>query len=152
MGPLSAYSPNPASTVTSSQLLSGQSANVVLTQRRNMDLHRPVSSANNNAPLTVRRRAGERYEPYKHKVLFGSDCFTARLVNYCLQLSHRWMGSCCVGSVPCRTAVSCRRPRSRERDLFPPTLHPSMRKTTTPDLTIIITTTNTDTAALTTSI
>lgn len=62
------YSPNPASTVTSLQRLSGQSASAVLTQRRSMDLHRPVSSANSNAPLTVRRRAGERYEPHTHTV------------------------------------------------------------------------------------
>lgn len=75
------YSPNPASTVTSLQLLSGQSASVVLTQRRNMDLHRPVSSANSNAPLTVKRRAGERYEPCTHKVLFDNECVAASLVN-----------------------------------------------------------------------
>lgn len=56
------YSPNPASTVTSSQRLLGQSASAVLTQRKNMDPHRPVSSANSNAPLTARRKAGERYK------------------------------------------------------------------------------------------
>lgn len=55
------YSPNRASTVTSLQLLLEQNASVVLTQRRSMDLRRHASSANSNAPLTVRRRAGERY-------------------------------------------------------------------------------------------
>lgn len=59
---------NPASTVTLLQLSSGQSASVVLTQRRNMDLHRPANNANNNAPLTVRKREGERYEPKMHAV------------------------------------------------------------------------------------
>lgn len=61
------------------------------------------------------------------------------------------MGSCCAGSALCPTAVSCRRPRSRERASAPPTRHRWTRKTTTPDLTIITTITNTDTAALTTS-
>lgn len=56
-------SPNPASTVTSSQRSSGQSASAAPTQRRNTDLHRPVSSANSSAPSTVRRRAGGRYGP-----------------------------------------------------------------------------------------
>lgn len=94
------------------------------------------------------RRKVWTIHPYS---LVDSECVTASLVNYCLHLSCRWMGNCCVGSVPCPTAVSCRRPRSRERASAPPTLHPWTRKTTTPDLTIITTTTNTDIAALTTS-
>lgn len=61
------------------------------------------------------------------------------------------MENFCAGSVRFPTAVSCRRLRSRGRALVPPTLHPWMRKTTTPDRTIIITITNTDTAVLTTS-
>lgn len=60
------------------------------------------------------------------------------------------MGNCFAGSVLCPTAVSCRRPRSRGKVLAPPTPHPWTRKTTTPDLTII-TNSNTDTAALITS-
>ncbi|CAM9312816.1 unnamed protein product, partial [Lampetra planeri] len=59
-------------------------ANVVPTLKRNTDLLRRASSANSNAPLTVKKKAGER-----------------------------WMGSSCAGSVLCHTAVSCRRPRSR---------------------------------------
>lgn len=47
-----------------------------------MDLRRPASSANNNAPLTVRRRAGERYEAVTHAVLFDSESVTVSLVNY----------------------------------------------------------------------
>lgn len=66
-------------------------------------------------------------------------------------LRRRLMGSCCAGSALCPTAVFCRRPRSRERASAPPTPHRWMRKTTTPDLTIITTITNTDTAVLTTS-
>lgn len=54
------YSPNPANTVISSQRLLVQSASAAPTQRRSMDPHRHVSSANSSAPLTVRRRAGER--------------------------------------------------------------------------------------------
>lgn len=63
------YSLNPASTVTSLQLLLGQSASVVLIQKRNMGLRRRVSSANSSAPLTVRRKAGERYKLCKDCML-----------------------------------------------------------------------------------
>lgn len=58
----------------------------------------------------------------------------------------RWMGSCCAGYVLCPTAVCCRRPRSKGKASAPPTPTPrSMRRTTTPDSSII--NTSTDTAA-----
>lgn len=143
------YSPNPASTVTSLQLLLGQSASVVLTQRRNMDPHRPVSSANSSAPSTARKKAGERYKPYKHNLT--GDVWKRVSWTTVSYLCYRWMGNCCVGSARCPIAVSCRRPRSRGRASAPPTPRHWTRKTTTPDLITITTTTNTDTAVLITS-
>lgn len=113
---------NPASTVTLSQPLLGPSVSDVLTQRRNMDLPKPVSSANSSVLLIAKRKAGERL-----------------------------MVSCSAGCVHCRTDGSCRRLRSKGKVLAHPILLPSMRKTTTPDriiiTTITTTITNTDTAA-----
>lgn len=39
-----------------------------------MDLHRPVSSANSNVLLTVRRKAGERYTPHTLAATSDSEC------------------------------------------------------------------------------
>lgn len=85
---VSVFSPNLVSTVTSLQLLLGQSASAVLTQRRNMDLLRPVSNANSSAPLTARRKAGERYK-YTHSNidwLSTSDSYLWYLIYFVLHI------------------------------------------------------------------
>lgn len=121
------FSQNPVSTVTSLQLSSEPSASVVQTQKRSMDLHRHVNSANSSALLTVKRRAGERYKCCIVTSWMGATqvpLFFFLFYSTTLYPSSRLMESCFVGSARCHTAASCRRLRSRGRASFHPTPRP----------------------------